>query len=418
LTRKQRGKSVVKKFCLGTAIAVTLFFCNVAHAALEPHNVAKGTEPCIASEGDGKLHASMLWHEDRSAIHDVFYVRSEDSGSSWTSPTNVSKTPGSCSHPEMAVDKSGSINIVWSDTRAGVKGHDIFFARSQDNGKTWTEPQDISKTDGVATSPVVAVGPDQSIHVAWRDTASGDTRPDIFYASSTDQGKTWTKAKDISNTPKWSSDPTIAVSDDGIVHVSWLDSRSGEQRPDIFYIRKSEGAWTNALNVSNSERLSAHPSIASGPKGMVYIVWSDNSRKEQSPDIWCAVSDRKEHFGQPINISDTPGVSSQPTIAGDSRGRVVVAWSDTSPGAPHIYARVSNDRADDFTTVLDLPHTLQASKHPRVAIDGEKAFVIWEELNGNDSTLLMSALPLKGIATGPAHLVDPKIRSHNASGNH
>jgi len=417
LAPKAKGEGVVKKLFLGSAVLVSLTICSAAHAAPEAHDVAKGTEPCIVSE-DGKLHASMLGHQNGSTIGDVFYTQSDDGGSSWTSPTNVSKTPGSCSHPEMAVDKSGSINLVWSDTRAGAKGHDIFFARSQDGGKTWTEALDISKTDGVASSPAVAVSPDQSIHVVWRDTASGETRPDIFYTSSSDQGKTWTKAEDISNTPKWSKDPTIAVGDDGVVHVSWLDSRSGEQRPDIFYIQKLEGTWTKPLNVSNSERLSAHPSIACGPKGIVYIVWSDNSRKELSPDIWCAIANKRGHFGQPINISNTPGVSSQPTIGGDVGGRVVVVWSDTSPGAPHIYARLSTDRAEDFTTVMDLPHRLDASKQPRASIDGEKAFVIWEELKGDESTLFVTSVPLKGIATGPALLVDPKIHSHNASANH
>jgi hypothetical protein len=408
-------KSVNKTFLLSLA-AINFLLNSPAFAAVESIKMANGTEPTLASQDNGKLDIAFLNAETNAKVRDVFFSSSE-TGKVWANPLNISQSPGNCSHPNLAVERSGAIDVVWTGSKAEAKGQDIFLVRSEDGGKNWSEPQNISRTRSAGES-ALAVGADDSIHVVWQDLTA-DTHPsDIFYVCSTDKGRSWSKPENVSNTPKHSSQPVIAIDGNGLVNVSWLDSRSGEQRPDIFFERRIEGAWTSPLNVSDSQRLSAHPTLACGPKGTVYLAWSDNSRKEKSPDIWCAVGNKKNHFAKPINISNTPGVSSQPAIAADSRGRVAVVWSDTTPGVPDIFGRISNDRADDFTTVLDLPHTVGGSTRPCVTICGDIAFVAWQENNGERNVIKLAQIPIKTIATGPIQLVDPVLHPSGVSRNH
>ncbi len=396
--------------------AFNLLFGTASLAAIPTTRVADGSEPAIASHGSGNVSIAFLASLTNGAVHNVLFSTLE-SNQSWTKPIDVSNNASNCSHPNIAIEPGGTIDLIWTGTNVGTGVEDIFLARSVDGGKHWTEPKNISRT-GAAMDSDLAVGPDNSIHIVWQSKASGTNSSNIFYTCSTNGGTTWSKAENVSNTPKRAMQPAIAVDDSGLANVCWLDSRSGEQRPDVFYIRRLGGSWTTPLNISDSPRLSAHPGLACGPKGKVYIIWVDHSRKEKSPDIWCAVGNKKERFAKPINISDSPGVSSQPAIAADDRGRVVVVWSDTSPGVADIYGRISTDRADDFTTILDMPHTIGDSTDPHVTICGDSAFAVWEEDEGKGSRIEFAELPLKDVPTGPLRPVDPVRHPAATSRNH
>ncbi len=171
------------------------------------------------------------------------------------------------------------------------------------------------------------------------------------------------------------------------------------------------------MNVSHSPRMSDHPTIGCGPKEKVYVSWLDHSQKPEAPDIWCAVASKHDHFEKPINISNTPGVSGEPSVAADTRGHVAFVWTDTSKTfrEPDIFARLSNDCTNDFTRVMDISNTPGASSHPEVIIVDEKIFVIWEDLLAGKALIKLTSMGLKDLATGPAMEVNPGI--HGAESN-
>jgi hypothetical protein len=304
--------------------------------------------------------------------------------------------------------------VLWRDTTSGELRPDIFFSRSIDGGQTWAKALDISNTPGVCSEPAIAIGPHDSIHAVWVDTSSNNGRPDIFYSVSTDSGKSWSSYEDISPTPGISREPFLAVAGDGTIHAGWIDSSSGEEHPDVYYTTKSAGVWSKPIDISNSPRVSSHPSIACANKGRVFICWSDNSQKANAADIWCAQG-KNGKFEKPLNVSDTPGVSSQPTIVSDQSKRVAVVWSDTSSGVthPHIFSRVSTDNGADFSNVMDITKTRGASKNPSATFVGTKMLVVWEELAGNVSNVKATSLETKGIATGPVDQVNPTVHRVN-----
>jgi len=390
-----------------------------AYAAGTNHTVAVGKRPAVACHGSTQIFAVFEGHENGAKLTDIFFSHSTDGGANWSSPKDISKTPGDSEHPQIAVEKSGAIDVVWTDG-SDPKSPDIYFSRSTDGGQTWTASMDISHTPGVSTEPALAIGQNDSIHVVWSDTSKGEKNRDIYYVCSKDGGKTWAKdpllpAVDISNTSGISSEPTIAVGSEGIVHVAWADTTSGEAHPDIYYARYENGSWSKAIDVSKSVNISTHPTIAC-EKEKVFLAWSDNSRKVQAPDIWLDLGGKSGKFSKPINISNTPGVSSDP-IATAFNGQFALVWSDTSTGSktPCIYTRISPDAGGDFTSVINVSNTHDAAKHPHATIAGGKMFVIWEDVAGDQSTIKLTSMDLKGLATGPALDVDPSIRG--VSGN-
>jgi hypothetical protein len=394
-----------------TTLGFLLASASSAVEATEIFDIAKANNPRAAGDRQGHVHAVFEGFYSNGNIRDILYSGSNDGGRTWTEPTNVSSTPGVSSEPDVAVEENGSIDVVWRDTTSGELSPDIYFSRSTDGGHSWSKALDISNTPGVCSNPAIALGPDGSMHVVWRDT-SLHQKPSIFYSGSTNGGKSFSKYQNISPTPGISSEPAVAVDLDGMVHAAWLDTTSGEERPDIFYVRRpAAGSWTKPIDVSNSERISAHPALACGPKGRVFLCWRDNSRKENAADIWCAIAGRSGEFGKPLNISGTPGVSSQPFVTADVDGRVAIVWSDTTSGdsRPDIYARVSTDNGSDFSNVMDVTNTTGVSRYPCAVLAGPQLIVVWEEVTGTLSTAKSTSINIKEIATGPVDEVDPTI---------
>lgn len=390
------------------SLMVSVAACAAAKQDSKLHDVAAGHTPRIASDEAGNLYVAFQGLEKEAGIANIFYTGSTDHGHTWSAPLDVSNTNGISSHPDIAVEPSGAIDMVWRNGGHDKRISDVYFSRSADGGKTWAAPADVSNTPGVSTEPVLAVGSDNSIHVAWIDTTSGESHPDVYYVSSNDAGKTWSKAEDISNTPGVSSEPTIAAAGQDSVHVAWLDTTPGPTHPDIYYAKKSAGAWTKAKDVSNTPRMSSHPGLACGPKGRVYLVWTDNSKKEEAADIWCARAGESAGFAKLVNISATTGVSSEAAIAADKRGRLAVVWSDTTSGVlqPDIYTRVGIDHLDEITAAIDLTNTRGISKHPHLSIAGNSMFVVWEEIEGSNSLVKVTSMSLVGLSTGPSFGVD------------
>jgi hypothetical protein len=383
-------------------------------------DVAQGSRPAIATDGIRRLYAVFEGCDGDKKVPDIFCSTSIDCGATWSARKNISKMQTVSECAAVAVEKGGAIDVVWSSNGADLKSSDIFFVRSTDGAKTWSEPINISNTPGPSVEPAIAIGPDDSIHIAFTDTSTADYNKDIWYVCSTDGEKQSPKISflapvDISNTLGASTCPDLLVTPEGIVHVVWADTTSGETRPDIYSARLERGLWTQAVDVSLSARVSTHPSLAYD-NGRVFLAWSDNSRKETAADIWVDIGSKRGKFNKPINISDTPGWSNEPRAAANN-SQLVIVWTDTSTGTltPSIYARVTPDVGQDFTSVMNMSQRQGMSKHPSVTIAGGKMIVVWEEIVGDDSTIEVTAMKLKDLPTGPPLVADPTL--HGVAGN-
>jgi hypothetical protein len=110
---------------------------------------------------------------------------------------------------------------------------------SRDGGDTWSAPVLIATISDVAggfppekyrntTLPAMACDPKTGeLYVAWSDKATGD--PDILLSTSTDSGATWATPKRVNDDPAKTGalqfQPAIAVAPNGVVSVSFFDTR-------------------------------------------------------------------------------------------------------------------------------------------------------------------------------------------------
>jgi hypothetical protein len=129
--------------------------------------------------------------------------------------------------------------------------------------------------------------------------------------------------------------------------------------------------------------------------------------------VWCVVVGRQGKMTTPINVSYTPGVSSDPAMCSDAGGRVAVVWCDSSSGHPDIFTRISRDDLQDVSYAMDLSRTrtIGPCKEPAVALLGGNAFFIWEQESGPHSLISVTSLTLKDVGTGPSF--DIHLKSAN-----
>src|SRR5947209_1351728 len=125
----------------------------------------------------------------------------------FSSPKNVSNDPRFTFTPQIAVDATGNINVVWEDDTAN--NSNILFSRSSDGGATFSTPKNISNSSGFSFNPRMAVDSNGKINVAWIDDTPGN--PDVMFSHSIDGGVTFSAPLNLSHDPDYSNSPQIAV---------------------------------------------------------------------------------------------------------------------------------------------------------------------------------------------------------------
>ena len=130
-----------------------------------------------------------------------------------------------CPHhgPTIAVSESGKMHVAWftqGSTRSGV-----FYASSVNQGVTYSKPIRIGKEDTNVSRPyLLAIG--SSVWLVWKEFNGSNTS--IYMKQSNDDGKTWSAPKLISQTNGYSDHPLL-ISKGSEVFLSWLTRADGYQ---------------------------------------------------------------------------------------------------------------------------------------------------------------------------------------------
>ena len=113
---------------------------------------------------DSGGNVDLVWVDPAPVIT---FARSTDGGSTF-SRTAVSSSGSSVGSPRIAVDSKGAVNVIWSHP------NDIFYSRSTDNGTTFSSPQNVSNDNFADLDrPVLALDPCGNVNVVWQDFSPG-----------------------------------------------------------------------------------------------------------------------------------------------------------------------------------------------------------------------------------------------------
>ena len=149
--------------------ALGLFlFARAALAQWEPAvrlslNPGESNSPQLAVDSSGGVH--LVWYDDTPGNNEIFYKMSTDGGGVWGANKRLTYNSGTSSSPDIAADSTGRLHLVWTDNTYG--GFDIYYKRSTDGGASWSAKKRLSFDSSPSWTPAVAAGPSNLIHVVW-----------------------------------------------------------------------------------------------------------------------------------------------------------------------------------------------------------------------------------------------------------
>lgn len=234
--------------------------------------------PAVAISPEGDLHVAFSYVGLERAS-DVWHSRSADHGKTWTQPVNISRTPGESASTGIACGPGGEVAVAWGDTPAGTRSDsDIWLAISRDGGRTWRAPQNVSNTPGLSANPSVAIDENGDIFLAWDDEGQRGAASDIFFLISRNQGQTFEQFRNVSRTPGISSNAEIAV-DRGRIAIAWIDVAPGAPSPDLFISTSTDDGRT----FSEPRKLPNAPVLGGSPDVVITgatatVVWEEVER--------------------------------------------------------------------------------------------------------------------------------------------
>jgi len=206
--------------------------------------------PALAAVGTAVYAA---WADFRNYNWDIFLARSDDGGMTWGANAEVDDFADFerlDERPSVAVSRRGPLHVVWTDLRAREPDTNIFYARSDDHGTTFTPNRqlDDSKTgfDVDHDTPTNQWHPSlaadrRALFVAWQDDRLGND--DVFFTTSFDGGATFAPAERVDDTGAGASEqsrPSLALARRGnrrLCYVVWEDDRNGTS--DIYLARRA-----------------------------------------------------------------------------------------------------------------------------------------------------------------------------------
>ena len=336
----------------------------------QPENISNNDGDSIVPQiATYKDSVYTVWLDGTPGNNDIFFSFSDNNGLTFSQPENISNNDGFSASPQITTNKD-KIYIVWTDDTPG--NNDIFFSFSDNNGLSFSQPENISNNDGRSLGSQITTDKDD-VYIVWRDDTPGNL--DIFFSFSDNNGLSFSQPENISNNDGDSGRSNIATDKDNI-YIVWQDDTPGNNEIFFSFSDNNGLSFSQPENISNNDGLSESPQIAID-KDKIYVVWVDNTPDNR--DIFFSFSDNNGFsFSQPDNISNNDGDSFEPKMA-TNKDDVYIVWTDITPGNLDIFFSFSDNNGFSFSQPDNISNNDGFSASPQIDTNTDNIYIVWQD---------------------------------------
>lgn len=417
-------------------IASRVEFGNVTNLTDNPNDSAYGQ---VAASGN---NVYVVWQDSTTPDlsnnnYDIYIKKSIDRGETFAkngnnsaSDTsaevlNISNNPGFSEHPQIAAYNE-KVHVGWIDNSLGNK--EILFARSIDNGTTFSEAINLSNTTNTNSRNLELAAFENSVYAVWLDEDEHGNGIILFKASN-DGGETFSNPITIAHNVNNNDDftlPKVAAHGDS-VYIAWnvADNTQGEEMiTDLLYVKSSDqgNTFSPPIKLNNNGEKVGEAQLAAY-NNTVYVVWGSSPYDEVTSNLFFVRStDNGNTFSNPTEVTndnfENPSNVEITVVGNDNdgaRSSEKSLWSSSSPSSsqqgqkePYVYIASqvplsdeneeiflasSSDNGDTFSEVtFNLSNNSEFSECPSIATSENNIYVIWQDSTpGNNEVFFTKA---------------------------
>lgn len=347
--------------------------------------------PDTVSDPAGAVWA--VWCSGDEGNRDVYISRMPAGADTFEAPVAITAAPGDQCHPKIARDNDGILYVVWQDRQRG--NWDLFAAASSDNGTTWSRPVQVTDSDGNETHPAIAADTrsPSRVYIAWQDDRDGNA--DIWAISSANMFVD-TLTSRLTTDVADQITPTVDVDASNIAFVVWTDMRRG--RADLYGSSSGTTGWANIPIVTTNSQQTAPVIAIDREASILHLLWVDDA--PGNTDVYYAALPGLPD--SPITgvsvIDDTSGADQlAPAIVCAGGARVFACWQDRRhaqrrPTDTDLFvAELGPDSVGTNIFVGD-DRTNSGQGEPAIGIDGYgNPYLVWADARGSNTEIYFAA---------------------------
>lgn len=203
---------------------------------------------------------------------DLYFMRSENYGRSWSSPRRISMSPANDAAPAIAFYRD-TIYCVYQNN--DDKSWAIKMLRGGDYGKTWTErPLDVTSTNANCYAPQIIPGRSDELVIVWYDTR--DVRPSVMSRKYMPVDRAFSAENRLSPQNLPARKPVMVSSGTRVLAVWEEGGRVAAKHTDVYVDTPAVASPTHPANAWSRETTAlvqwAPPADESGITGYAVIV--------------------------------------------------------------------------------------------------------------------------------------------------
>jgi hypothetical protein len=311
-----------------------------------------GLQPQVAVDGRGTIH--LVYFKGEAKQGDLYYVRSTDSGTTFSAPIRVNSQPesavaaGTIRGAQLALGAGGRVHVAWNGSGVALpkgplnpeqpadspyNGLPMLYTRMNDAG-TGFEPQRnlMQKTFALDGGGTVAADDSGHVYVLWHGSTVGDPKGEgsrrVWIARSEDNGATFAGEE-----PAFAK-PTGACGCCGM--RAFVDGRGDlyalfrsaqqEIHRDAYLLRSRDHGRTFEGRMLHPWQINACPmtnaAFAQSSEN-VLVAWETENK------VYFTRIDGQTFAG--VEPTPTPAAgddSKYPSLAVNSQGEVLLAWME------------------------------------------------------------------------------------------